>query len=63
MSNAAKEELDMLNAGWEAEIHEIVRVAQQNPAALIDFLKCNYPRQWGLTQQQHRNLVRGRKAK
>ena len=50
-----------IKASWETEVQEIVRVAQQNPAALIDYLKCNFPDYWGLTREQHRALVR-RKA-
>ncbi len=35
------------------EIDEIVRVARDNPAGLIDFLKANYPKQWGLSREEH----------
>ena len=43
----------------QAEIEEIIRVAKTNPGGLIDFLMCNYPREWGLSKEEHRAVLYG----
>ena len=48
-------ELDCL----EAEIQGIVNVAKRNPAGLVDFIKCNFPKEWGLTKEEHRAHING----
>lgn len=40
------------------EIGEIVRVARDNPAGLRDFLMCNYPKQWGLSKEEHQEILK-----
>ncbi len=41
------------------EIGEIVRVARDNSRGLKAFLMANYPKEWGLTKQQHANVLKG----
>lgn len=36
-----------------AEISEIVRVARDNPDNLIDFIKSNFPSEWGMSKDEH----------
>lgn len=35
------------------EIGRINEVARNNPDNLVDYLKANYPKDWGLTPEQH----------
>lgn len=41
------------------EIGEIVRVARDNANGLRKFLMKNYPKQWGLTEEQHKIILAG----
>ena len=41
------------------EISEIVRVARDNPAGLREFLQLNFPREWGLSKEEHRAILDG----
>lgn len=43
--------------GLTHEISEIVRVARDNPGSLIDYIKCNFPKEWGMSKEEHRTLV------
>src|SRR4051794_29131199 len=43
--------------GLKAEISEIIRVARDNPGDLIKFLKLNFPKECGLSEEEHKALL------
>ena len=59
---ALEEKYDMMMANYAgalADLDELVRVARDNPRGLNEFLKLNYPKQMGLSEEEHSKLVNG----